>query len=322
MKPSALSDEELFASLRSLCAASRRVDVQLIVHLAEVEERSLHLKAACSSMFDFCVRKLGLSEGAAHRRINAARLSRRFPTVLARLERGEVHLSGLVLVARHLTDANVEELMAAITGKSQREIEELLVRRAPKPDVPDRICRVPAQALLPGDSGGHGDLSPRPMRIAPPKRGTVARAVRREVFERDGEQCTFADADGNRCPSRTLLELDHVEARASGGADDASNLRVRCRAHNRLHAETVFGREHVASRIDLRRRKSKCIRASNDQAKPISTGVDLALRGLVNMGFAKSDAERALEDVLRRHEASAGEPSIPDLLRETIRALS
>ncbi len=73
------------------------------------------------------------------------------------------------------------------------------------------------------------------------------RAMRREVFERDGEQCTFLSDDGARCPSHGHLELDHIEPRALGGPNAASNLRVRCRAHNRLYAEQVFGRTHVVS---------------------------------------------------------------------------
>jgi 5-methylcytosine-specific restriction endonuclease McrA len=81
--------------------------------------------------------------------------------------------------------------------------------------------------------------------------------VRREVFARDGEQCTFTDDHGARCPSRTLLELDHIESRARGGSDEASNLRVRCRAHNVLHAEAVFGRAHVAARVHLRQQKRR-----------------------------------------------------------------
>lgn len=401
----ALSDNELIASLRALCAAGRQLDVRLIEHLAEIEERSLHLKAACSSMFDFCIRKLGLSEGAAHRRINAARLARRFPTLLGRLERGELHLSGLVVLAKHLKESNADELLSAVAGMSQREIEEFLARHAPRPDVPSQICRLPSMTAPPSLTNAKGgEVVPprRPMRVEPlsedryrvqltasgqlrdkleraralmqhrnpsgdlavvveqaldalldklererlgkttrPRRpvcptkpGKVARGVRREVFERDGEQCTFADDEGNRCPARSLLELDHIEARAKGGSNEASNLRVRCRAHNRLHAEVVFGREHVARRIDLRRRKSKPLdersderpRASgatiDDERHATAAGSDLALRGLVHLGFAKSEAQRALDDVLRRHEGGPQAPAIPDLLREAIRILT
>jgi hypothetical protein len=87
--------------------------------------------------------------------------------------------------------------------------------------------------------------------------GRISRAARREVFERDGEQCTFVGDGGQRCAARAFLEPDHVDARGLGGPDDAGNLRVLCRAHNRLHAEEDFGAAHVADRIRLRQRKSR-----------------------------------------------------------------
>jgi hypothetical protein len=436
-----LSDEALVASLASVCADERRLLAGLIQHLVEVEDRRLHLKAACSSMFDFCVRRLGMSEGGAFRRINAARLVRRFPGLLGAVERGELHLSSLVLLRDHLTEANVEELVAATRGKSKREVEELLAQRAQRPDVPSTLRRLPqprqgpAAGAAPASAGveaprdampvpsaagslapvAAGSLAPSaagslapvasaapllpaspspvtarrslPVPGAPPARarieplgdaryklqltasaalrdklerardlmrhrnpagdlavvveraldallaqlekerlgsrasaarvrspsaaraatrspsaelvsakpasaepasgdarapgkgaragmpqahraGRVPRAVRRAVFERDGEQCTFTDATGARCPSRAMLELDHVESRALGGSDEASNLRVRCRAHNALHAEEVFGRAHVAAHIHLRQRKRRGETPTSAHAEP------------------------------------------------------
>ena len=96
--------------------------------------------------------------------------------------------------------------------------------------------------------------APRP-RATPARSRRVSRAVRRDVFERDGEQCTYLSEDGQRCSSRSLLELDHIRPRALGGADDTANLRVRCRAHNQLWAEQVYGREHMARQRNLRQRK-------------------------------------------------------------------
>jgi len=51
----------------------------------------------------------------------------------------------------------------------------------------------------------------------PVRRGHIARAVRREVCARDGNQCTYVDAEGNRCPARGFLELDHIHPEALGG---------------------------------------------------------------------------------------------------------
>jgi 5-methylcytosine-specific restriction endonuclease McrA len=97
----------------------------------------------------------------------------------------------------------------------------------------------------------------------------VPRAARREVFERDGERCTFVSSVGQRCPARAYLEIDHIRANALGGGDETENLRVYCRAHNRLWAELTFGREHVAESIDLRQRKSRPVERT--EVKPERT---------------------------------------------------
>jgi hypothetical protein len=57
--------------------------------------------------------------------------------------------------------------------------------------------------------------------------------IRREVFRRDGERCTFVSREGVRCDGRHYLEVDHVIPWSMGGSSrEASNLTVRCRAHN------------------------------------------------------------------------------------------
>ena len=75
-KLSGVSDEDLLQGLKGFVANGACVEADVVAHLAEVEERRLHLKAATSSMFDYCLRRLGFSESEAFHRINAARLAR------------------------------------------------------------------------------------------------------------------------------------------------------------------------------------------------------------------------------------------------------
>ena len=75
----------------------------------------------------------------------------------------------------------------------------------------------------------------------------IPAAIRREVWSRDGGRCTFEGPDGHRCDSRWQLELDHIRPVALGGSSATDNLRLRCRAHNMLHAEQVIrARAHGA----------------------------------------------------------------------------
>src|SRR5215472_17813820 len=96
-----LSNEQLLSGLHALIAQGRTVLARLLVYLCEVEDRRLDLDSACSSLFDFCVRRLGMGDDEACRRVAGARLVRRFPMALAMIERGELHLTGLLLLREH-----------------------------------------------------------------------------------------------------------------------------------------------------------------------------------------------------------------------------
>jgi 5-methylcytosine-specific restriction endonuclease McrA len=172
----------------------------------------------------------------------------------------------------------------------------------------------------PTKSGAGADANRRAGRQ---RAGAIPAAVRRAVFERDGEQCTFLDDSGARCPQRGHLELDHVEPRAMGGTNALSNLRVRCRAHDRLAAEEVFGKAQVADRIHLRQQRSIAIAATRAcSPAPPPRVIDLALRGLHSLGFSKSEAKRAVSHVSQGHGANGDGLDVRDLLRGAIAALT
>jgi len=137
-----LSTKALLEGVTALLGTERRTVARLIAHLIEVDDRRAHLEMACSSLFDFCVRKLGLSEGEAFRRINAARLVRRFPVILGMIEDGRIHLSALVLLRDHLTDDNHGVLLGDAAGKTKSELKELLAARSPRPDVVPSIRKL------------------------------------------------------------------------------------------------------------------------------------------------------------------------------------
>ena len=76
----------------------------------------------------------------------------------------------------------------------------------------------------------------------------IPAAVRRSVFERDGNRCSYLDANGARCRETRRLEFHHLKPFATGGPHCASNLTLRCAAHNALAAEADFERELMEDR--------------------------------------------------------------------------
>jgi hypothetical protein len=140
-----LDNAEILAATRAILRRGCVVEADLLVPLAEIEERRLHSEMAFPTMFAFCVDELGFSEDQAYNRTNVARAARRFPAMLDSLRSGAVHLTGLRLLAPHLTEHNHRDLLAEAAGKSKRQIEEIVARLDPKPSVPDSVRKRPVR---------------------------------------------------------------------------------------------------------------------------------------------------------------------------------
>ena len=151
---SSLPDDSLLREAGRLVRVDRHATAALVRVLIEVDARRLYFREGCSSIFIWCVRVLGLEEGAAYNRIEVARLARRLPAVLEALERGFVSLTALRLLSPHLTAANHAEVLERATGLRKREVQRLVVELAPRPAVPSTIRRVTSVATRRvGDEG-------------------------------------------------------------------------------------------------------------------------------------------------------------------------
>ncbi len=136
-------DDELLRRLAGLLRQSRRVEADLVGHIAEVDRRRLYARSASPSMFAYATEVLHLSEAEAYLRITAARASREHPMLLAMLADGRLHLTAIAKLAPHLTAENREALLAKAAHLGKREIEELVAELAPRPDVPALMRRLP-----------------------------------------------------------------------------------------------------------------------------------------------------------------------------------
>jgi len=94
-------------------------------------------------MFAYCTEVLHLSEHEAYLRIKVARHSREHPMLLEMLAEGRLPLSAIARLAPHLTKSNREAVLARATGRSKRQIEELIAELSPRPDVPATIRKLP-----------------------------------------------------------------------------------------------------------------------------------------------------------------------------------
>ena len=154
-----LSDEQLLTEVSRLAMDERHATATLIRCLMEVDARRLYLPQGYSSLFAFCTQALHLSEHAAYGRIEVARAARRLPALLAHLEDGSITVTNARILAAHMTDANSEALLAAARHRSKRDVEELVARLKPKPDVPSAVRKLPVARVVQSQSASEQPAS-------------------------------------------------------------------------------------------------------------------------------------------------------------------
>jgi hypothetical protein len=121
---------------------------------SDVGPRAEHIKLAdrrsgYRSLFVYCREVLALSEHEAYNRIEVARAARQFPLILELLALGSVSLTAVRLLAPHLTPANHRVVLESARGKRKVEVEEIVARLAPRPDVASAVRRLPTPKPAP-----------------------------------------------------------------------------------------------------------------------------------------------------------------------------
>jgi 5-methylcytosine-specific restriction endonuclease McrA len=139
-----LSHGVLLQTLHEKVVLGRRGNAEVLALIAEVDKRKLYRPAPCSSMYAYCIERLGFSEDEAYNRIHAARAARRYPVIFEMIADGRLRLIGARLLRKYLTPATAAELLEAATHKTRKQIEQLLADRFPRPDVPAQIVALPA----------------------------------------------------------------------------------------------------------------------------------------------------------------------------------
>ena len=175
-------DEDLLRQLLQLVKQSRGVEAEVVAHIGEVELRRLYAREACSSMFEYCRRVLGLRENEAYLRITVARAARENPVLLEMLRDGRLHLSGIARLAPHLTRQNEEAVLKRASGMSHREIRELVSELEPRPDVAPSVRKLP-QRPAPGSGSPLQLGAPRVEPDAVKAESSVAAPVRLPLVE-------------------------------------------------------------------------------------------------------------------------------------------
>ena len=262
-----LDDDELIANTQRLLRDERKLSARLLAHLAEVDTRQLYRPLGHSSMFDYCVHALHFSESEAYLRIHVARTARRFPHVLRMLAAGELHLSGLKLLAPVLDDANCDELLATARFKTKRDIELLLANRQARPDVPSLIRKLPQPA------------SARPAPAPSPQIDLLAAASNAESQHPENAANAAAPAHPPASTAPTAVPPAQSPMVHPLGAD---RYKVQLTASKQLHDKLRQARDLLRHELP-----------SGDLAQVLEQALDLLIADRMKRRFAQTTKPRA-----------------------------
>ena len=109
----------------------------------------------------------------------------------------------------------------------------------------------------------------------------IPNEVKRVVWERDGGQCAFVSAGGQRCSETSYLEFHHLIPFALGGPATVANIALRCRRHNQYEARLVFGRGGESSVREARGRYDSA--PQNVTATPAVAGKKVRMSSAFSM---------------------------------------
>ena len=142
-----LSNEELLAEVSRLAMRERQATAALIRCLIEVDARRLYLARATRRCSPSARRRCTCQ--STRRSVASRSHVRRGGCRASRPSRdGSVTVTNARMLAPHMTEANCEELLAAARHRSKREVEEIVARLRPQPDVRSTVRKLPSPRVM------------------------------------------------------------------------------------------------------------------------------------------------------------------------------
>ena len=141
LNPKSLNDSDLLSQTHDLVTKEKQITLDILHYLREIRLRKLYLARGYSSLFDFCTKELGYSEGAAHRRISCMYLLVQLPEVEEKIKENKVNLSTLSQLSSHIRREEKHnnskipkeeklQLLAQIENKSQELCQRELLKHS------------------------------------------------------------------------------------------------------------------------------------------------------------------------------------------------
>ena len=123
-------------------ARYQRTESDLIEVLEQVENHKVYLHYNYTSLFQYGVQCLHLSESVVYNLIAVMRKTKEVPALRTQLKEGKIHLSNARKIAPVITVENQDEWLKKASELSQRELEKEVIKIRPKSAVVEKASYV------------------------------------------------------------------------------------------------------------------------------------------------------------------------------------
>jgi hypothetical protein len=237
------------------------------------------------------VRRLGLSEDEACRRIDVARLARRYPALFPRLATGEISLTVAAVLKPHIAEDNQHEVLAAVTGKTVQQAREALAVLFPRPDVAPSVRKLPERRAVPSGAASASETVP-------------AQVLLGETIESTSEATPLA-APSARVEHSASLPTRIAPSAPTRIAPPPIEPLSEARYRVQFTARTAL-KEKLDQARDLMRHRNP----SGDIAPIVERALDLLLDQLMKERFGATQKPRSSGAVTSRHVTNAARRAV------------
>jgi hypothetical protein len=249
----------------------KRIESELLEIFRQIDCQLLYRRLGYTSLHDYAMRALSLSESTACALIAVARKSLEVPELKLALDSGELSISQArkitpvinagnatqwLVKASSLTNRQLEREVAQVNPRSVREStkyvsgERVEVKLGLSESSLKKFKR--AQDLESQRTKTHCNLEKTLENVVEfylkkndplldqrfGRRLIHSPSARKEALRSSDARCTYVYADGARCTNERWLDVHHKKHRSQGGGDEPGNLTVLCSAHHQfVHAQ-------------------------------------------------------------------------------------
>ena len=197
-----ITESDLGKNLESLCTKEREIISEVVAHLAELDRRGNYKAQGYSSLFSYCTEKLGYSEGAAMRRIKAARCLKDNPEIYQKLRAGKLTLCAISELSKVMTQENKTELLSVTEGQSKRAVEKIVAQLLPPVVSKKEAVRVKKVVV-----NGSGSLrDPSSSLVSPPPASELKYSLTLEVDQEFMQLLEKAKGYSGVAPTQEILK--------------------------------------------------------------------------------------------------------------------